>query len=545
MVMLFGILDWLVGAESFGALLALRLAISSTLLLAMWASYRSWFDAYYLPIMCAIYIATSLGILSMPLISAGNRIVQEHYYVGALLCLSAMMTLTLFSAGVVLALTALIAVAHLSSAAIVLEFPRNSGVLASQLFFLWSSACIGFIGIWFRNRMLIEKLDLTQKLAEQAAISERVSLEKSRFMAAASHDLRQPLQAIALFGAILEKDLKGAESYLGVQRLMQAVTGLQSSLEAMLDISKLDAGVVRASLRPVNLNAIFLGLNDVFFAQAEAKGLQLRLRSTPLWCYSDSILLSRLLANLVDNAIKYTHAGGVMVGCRTRADYISIEVRDSGIGIAEDQTELIFDEFYQIDNPARDRSKGLGLGLSIVKRLSRVLGHQLRIRSAPGCGTTFSIRLKAAPSQQDESWERTIGLPGAELPVLSSRILLVDDEVEIRLALTSLLQSFQVDVVAVGNIAAAEQELQKAATVRNAFDVCICDFRLANGEDGLEFALSVAKRPEFCMGVMLLTGETAPDRLHRAADSGIRILFKPVNSQELLSALADLNLVAK
>jgi signal transduction histidine kinase len=537
MVMAFGILDWLVQAEPLWGLITLRVAITLALLFTCWASYQRWFDRCYLPVMCGIYAVTSLGILSIPLIASGNRLVAEHYYVGAMLCLSAMMTLTLFSARVVLALTAFIAAAHLMLAPLVLDLPRNKGVLASQLFFLWSSACIGFVGIWFRNRMLEEKLELTRRLEEQVAITERASREKSRFMAAASHDLRQPLQAIALFGAVVGKELHGAGKQALAQRLMHVVGTLQTSLETMLDISRLDAGVVGASLRPVPLNEILRSLSSVFFSQAEAKGLQFRLRATSLWAYSDARLLSSMLSNLVDNAIKYTQEGGVLVVCRVRGDEVVIEVRDTGIGIEPDQQELIFEEFYQVNNLGRDRAKGLGLGLSIVKRLSLLLGHPIHVTSAFGRGTRFQIKLKAAPKASlplSVIAEELHGQPAHRLP---ARVLVLDDEQEIRAALSALLASFGIDVVTVPDIDTAEAEVLKAMDALQPFDTLICDYRLANGADGLDFAESILRRPELGLAVILLTGETAPDRLHRASATGVRVLFKPVSAQDLLRAL--------
>lgn len=542
MVMSFGLLDWLVGARPLAALWGLRCAISASLLFAFWASWRPWFDRHYLPLMCGIYAVTSLGILAMPVISSGNRLVEEHYYVGALLCLGAMMTLTLFSARVVLALTAFIAASHLAQASFVLDLPADLGVLATQLFFLWSSACIGFVGIWFRNRMLSEKLALARKLEEQAAVAERASRDKSRFMAAASHDLRQPLQAISLFGAVLEKELHGAQQHAVARRLMQAVDALRASLETMLDISRLDAGVVSPDLRPVEMNTILRELNAVFSSQAEDKGLQLRLRASPLWVYSDARLLARMLANLVDNAIKYTARGGVLVACRPRPGEVWIDVRDTGVGIAAEQQPLVFDEFYQVDNPGRDRSRGLGLGLTIVKRLSLLLDHPVEVASTPERGTRLRVKLRAAPPPDAQA--RPYGFIAADprdwpLPALPSRALLLDDEDQIRIAVGALLCSFGVDIVCAGDIASAEAEIRKARDDLRPFDVLVCDYRLAQGADGLGFAQDIARRTELALPVILVTGETAPDRLHRAHASGIRVLFKPVAAQDLLRALTD------
>jgi signal transduction histidine kinase/CheY-like chemotaxis protein len=542
MVMAFGMLDWLVDAAPLTVLLAMRMGITSTLLFAFWASFRPWFDRHYLPLMCLIYAVTSVGILAMPLVSSANRLVTQHYYVGALLCLGAMMTLTLLSARVVLGLTGFIAAAHLAGALAVLDLPQDRAILACQLFFLLSSACIGFIGVWFRNDMLTGKLELARKLEEQVAIAERASREKSRFMAAASHDLRQPLQAISLFGAVLEKELQGNEQHPMAQRLMQAVGALQVSLESMLDISRLDAGVVSTDLRPVELNAVQRELNHVFSTQAEDKGLQLRLRASPLWVHSDARLLARMLANLVDNAIKYTPQGGIIVACRRRGDRVWVDICDTGIGIAPDQRSAVFEEFYQINNPGRDRSKGLGLGLTIVKRLSLLLDHPVHVLPGPGRGTRFRVVLRAAPAPLHPP--HRYGFIAADprnwpLPSLPERALLLDDEDEIRVAVAALLCSFGIDVVCVEDSERAEIEIRTAREQLRPFNVFLCDYRLSQGADGLDVAQRIASRPDLNLPVILVTGETAPDRLRRAYASGIRVLFKPVAAQDLLRALTD------
>jgi signal transduction histidine kinase len=237
---------------------------------------------------------------------------------------------------------------------------------------------------------------LAARLGEQIAATERASEEKTRFLGTASHDLRQPLHAIALFGAALENELRDRPEGRNAERLMRAVNALGASLDTMLDVSRLDAGVITAVPQPVQLDALFLPLNHTFSARAEHKQLQLRVRASGLWVHSDPQLLHRMLSNLMDNALKYTAHGGVTVMARERGDSVWVEVRDTGIGIAPEQSGRIFEEFYQINNPGRDRSRGLGIGLSIVQRLSRLLGHPVQMHSRPGRGTHFRVVLPAA-----------------------------------------------------------------------------------------------------------------------------------------------------
>lgn len=384
--------------------------------------------------------------------------------------------------------------------------------------------------------MRFEKEALAEQLSHQIAATQRVSEEKTRFLAAASHDLRQPLHAIALFGAVIEKKLKGTEEWNHAVRLMDAVGTLGDSLDILLDISRLDAGEVAPQIRPVELNPLFLALNNVFVAQAADRDLQLRLRATPCWVLSDPQLLQRLLSNLVDNALKYTTRGGVVVAARARGPLVWIDVCDTGIGIADEHLGRIFDEFYQIGNPGRDRAQGLGIGLSIVQRLSRLLAHPLQVRSRLHHGSRFRLVLPAVTAS---GVVPLAACPGAASP-LPQRVLLIDDEAAIRQAVTGLLQAHGVTIDAVASEAEAEAVLVQAAHGSTPVEVLLCDVRLADGADGL----AAAQRLSACFSpglqVLLITGETAPQRQRQMLDSGLQVLLKPVAADRLLQALASL-----
>ncbi len=343
---------------------------------------------------------------------------------------------------------------------------------------------------------------LAARLGEQIAATERASLEKTRFLGTASHDLRQPLHAIALFGAALENELRHRPEGRNAERLMRAVNALGASLDTMLDVSRLDAGVVVPEVQAVQLDALFLPLNHTFSARAEQKSLQLRVRASGLWVRSDPQLLHRMLSNLMDNALKYTASGGVTVIARDRGETVWIEVRDTGIGIAPEQSGRIFEEFYQVDNPGRDRSHGLGIGLSIVQRLSRLLGHPVQMHSRLGRGTHFRLVVQAANAQAsalagpfppqaaatDAEEQRHRG--AARLP---ARVLLLDDEQEIREAMTGLLRSHAVEAQAVDDEAAAARALAQAHGEGRPFELLLCDYRLADGADGLDVGLRLSR----------------------------------------------------
>ncbi|QRF56856.1 hybrid sensor histidine kinase/response regulator [Variovorax paradoxus] len=389
---------------------------------------------------------------------------------------------------------------------------------------------------------------LAARLGEQIAATERASQEKTRFLGTASHDLRQPLHAIALFGAALENELRNRPEGRNAERLMRAVNALGASLDTMLDVSRLDAGVVVPEVQAVQLDALFLPLNHTFSARAEQKSLQLRVRASGLWVRSDPQLLHRMLSNLMDNALKYTRSGGVTVIARDRGDTVWIEVRDTGVGIAPEQSGRIFEEFYQVDNPGRDRSRGLGIGLSIVQRLSRLLGHPVQMHSRLGRGTHFRLVVQAANAQASAlagpfppqaaaaDAEERRRRSAARLP---ARVLLLDDEQEIREAMTGLLRSHAVEALAVDDEAAAARALARARGEGRPFELLLCDYRLADGVDGLDVGLRLSRLGERATPLLLITGETSPDRLLRVRESRVPVLFKPVVADRLLEAMSE------
>ena len=390
-----------------------------------------------------------------------------------------------------------------------------------------------------------EKEALSDQLAQQVAATQRVSDEKTRFFAAASHDLRQPLHAIALFGAVLEKDLQHLPQHANATRLMRAVGALGNSLDTMLDVSRLDAGVIVPSREPTPLNPAFQALNQLFAASAEEKGLQLRLRASPLWVLTDAQLLQRLLANLIENALKYTQSGGVLVVARARAQNVWIDVIDTGTGIAALHLDLIFQEFFQVSNPGRDRAKGLGIGLSIVRRLSALLAHPVQVDSTPGRGSRFRVIVPIAfptPASPVAIQSATSSPPATKAPSqnLPRRVLLIEDEADIGDAMAALLTAHGVQLIAVRDEPQAVAAFTQAHPSGPAFDALISDYRLAAGVDGLALALRLRQQFAPDLPLLLVTGETAPERLQMLRNAGVPVLFKPVAAEALLATLATL-----
>ncbi|HEX9207008.1 MAG TPA: hybrid sensor histidine kinase/response regulator [Steroidobacteraceae bacterium] len=389
---------------------------------------------------------------------------------------------------------------------------------------------------------LVERFNneaLARQLAEQVDVARRASEEKTRFFASASHDLRQPLHAIALFGAVLDKELKGSPQQTNASRLMRAVEALGTSLDTLLDVSRLDAGIIVAEPRPITINALFQSLHPLFGQRAEEKGLQLRMRASDLAVRSDPDLLQRLLANVIENAIKYTPTGGVVVMARSRGPSVWIECYDTGIGIADEHLPRIFDEFYQASNPGRDRSRGLGIGLSIVRRLAQLLDHPVEVTTRPGKGTRFRVIVPAAG--KDEPSIRPVvdqRVPAAgELP---RRVLVLDDEADVGDAVAALLDAHGIETQVTRSEHDAGLALDHAAAQNRPFEVLVSDYRLAEGADGLEAALRLQRHGPSRMPVLLITGETSPERLQRVKESGIPVLFKPTTGPALVHALATL-----
>ena len=384
-------------------------------------------------------------------------------------------------------------------------------------------------------RTRFEKESLAVHLAEQVRIVERASLEKTRFFASASHDLRQPLHSLGLFGSAVQARLKGTPDEALARNLMHCVDALETSFSSMLDLSKLDAGVVDVHAKPVALSQVFQKLESVFGKQAEAQGLHLRFRTGGKWVHADAALLERLLGNLVHNALKFTTTGGVVVLARTRAAGISIEVWDSGAGMDALELPRIFDEFYQVGNQERDRTRGLGMGLAIVQRLAALMGLNLRVYSRAGRGTVFKLGVPMALAQALPPPAVAQSLSSGVFRALSHmHILVVDDEETVRTSTADALRLYGFQVEVAGGVAQARE-----ATLRlgNKLDCLITDFRLADAMDGIDLAADLRALLGRQIPTLLVTGDTAPERVRKAQLSGLRVLYKPVKVHTLVEEI--------
>jgi signal transduction histidine kinase/DNA-binding NarL/FixJ family response regulator len=365
---------------------------------------------------------------------------------------------------------------------------------------------------------------------------EAANVAKSRFLAAASHDLRQPLHALNLFVAQLRTETDQFERSRVIAQIDAAVTAMDDLFNALLDISKLDAGAVAADVTEFPLAQILKRIERTFAPAAREKGLRLRMVPSNAWVRSDFILLERILLNLVSNAIRYTDRGGVTVGCRRRGRVLRIEVWDSGIGIPEDQRKNVFDEFYQLADPERIRRGGLGLGLAIVDRLCRLLDHPLEVTSTLGRGSRFAVSLPLAPSQP-QSIENAIARKAISDPVSGKLILVIDNDVPVLDAMRGLLRSWGCRVVT------AESDnsvLASLAAAKLRPDLVISDFRLSDGRTGIEIIGRLRSAFGAPLPAFLISGDIASERLREARAMGLHLLHKPVGAMALRAMINQL-----
>ncbi|HME23913.1 MAG TPA: response regulator [Acetobacteraceae bacterium] len=379
-----------------------------------------------------------------------------------------------------------------------------------------------------RRKRVAKALEAATKEAELA------NLAKTRFLAAASHDLRQPLQTLTLLQGLLAKSVEGDHARKLMARMDDALGAMSGMLNALLDINQIDAGIVRADVTTFAINDLLERVRDEFVYHAQAKDLSLRVVPFSLQVSSDPRLLEQILRNLVSNALKYTEQGKVLVGCRRHDGTLSVDIWDTGIGIPQADLATIFEEYHQLDNPARERDRGLGLGLAIVQRLAGLLGHPVRVRSQHGSGSVFSIEVTLAP--------RAAQTPGPAHPAAASEdgvlpaprgvgtILVVEDDPELRQALDLFLRDEGHRVVTAANGVLALALVGEAA-VRP--DLVFVDYNLPGGLHGLEFAARLRARLGCVVPVVVLTGDISTETLRAIASAGCEQLNKPVRPAEL------------
>ncbi len=410
-----------------------------------------------------------------------------------------------------------------------IEFESLSPVRRRWTFFSVYPTREGGISVYFRD--ISEQKRIEGEIAAAKAEAERADQAKSKFLAAASHDLRQPVQSLVLQMALAERQVADNPRALETLAKMRgALEGLNSLLTAILDISRFDAGV-ETEPEAVDLQAMLRRLAIEYKPKADALGLTLRVARRELWATADPTLLARALRNLIENALRYTPSGGVLLGARRRGERVRIDVIDTGIGVPDVKREDIFEEFVQIHNPGRQLGLGLGLGLAIVARIAKIIDATIEVSSREKRGSRFSLTLPAAEAAT------SVRQAMADLPDPGGRVLIVEDNLIVRCALEALLADWGYETVAADD---GEHALDLAERDGWRFGCIVTDQRLGAGLSGVETAKEILRRSGRALPALVLTGDTARENIAEIRASGFEVIHKPIASEPLRRALAHM-----
>lgn len=369
----------------------------------------------------------------------------------------------------------------------------------------------------------------TRDLRDKSRQLEIANRYKARFLASASHDLRQPLHALNLFVAQLHTEPDAAERRKLIERIDAAMSSMNELFESLLDMSKLEAGVLEPQLTEFPIGRAFERVEATFAEAARQKGLRLSVVASGAWIRSDQVLLERILMNLVSNAVRCTARGGVVVGCRHRGERLRIDICDSGPGILRKQQRGIFRERHRL---AADSGGGLGLGLAIVERLGRLLGHGIDLESRPGRGSRFSVSVPLAEARQGRA--EPAGSPIIADPVRGKLVVVIDDDALVLEGMGGILRSWGCDLLTAES---GEAALSGVAAQGRRPDLIISDYRLADGTTGIEAVERLRGEWGAAIPAFLISGDTAPERLSDAREHGFHLLHKPVPPMRLRAML--------
>ncbi|UCV00597.1 hybrid sensor histidine kinase/response regulator [Acidovorax radicis] len=391
------------------------------------------------------------------------------------------------------------------------------------------------IALKLENERLVNRLRAeSQRALEAQAAAEKADRDKSRFLAAASHDLRQPLHAMGLFLESLQRSPLNDHQQTVLRHAHAASGAAAEMLTTLLDYSRLEAGVVKVRPEAFAVQPLLTALEQEFGVQADAAGLVYRTRETSAAAFADRSLVDLVMHNFISNALRYTTRGGVLIACRTRGRRLALEVWDTGAGIPEHQWEDIFHEFHQLGNPERDRRKGLGLGLAIVDRLVREMKTSVELRSRPGQGSVFRLWL--------DRWQGALEDDAA--PALNASclrgltVLAIDDDEAVRLGMRTLLQSWGCECLTAQSSADALEVLDMLDDITP--DLIITDFRLRHEETGKQVLQALRAYLGAPVPAIILTGDTSPQRLRDAQSTSAMLLHKPVSTAQLRDAMVQI-----
>lgn len=388
------------------------------------------------------------------------------------------------------------------------------------------------IALKLENDRLVSQLrDESQRALAAQEAAEQADRDKSRFLAAASHDLRQPLHAMGLFLESLQRSPLNDHQRTVLGHAHAASGAAAEMLTTLLDYSRLEAGVVKVRPDAFAVQPLLSALEQEFGAQADSAGLVYRTRETSAAAYADRSLVGLVMHNFISNALRYTSQGGVLIACRTRGKRLALEVWDTGPGIPRSEWDNIFKEFHQLGNPERDRRKGLGLGLAIVQRLAREMHTSVQVLSQPGRGSVFRLWL--------DRWQGALEDEAAPTPdartLVGLRVLAIDDDEAVRMGMQSLLQSWGCECITAESSADALECLEDLTP-----DLIITDFRLRHEETGKQVLEALRAYLGAPVPAIIMTGDTSPQRLRDAQSTSALLLHKPVSTSQLHSAMVQL-----
>jgi signal transduction histidine kinase len=400
------------------------------------------------------------------------------------------------------------------------------GVIISNFSRSFAKQVVAGVEIRFQNEELIYELDAARRAAEAA------NHAKSRFLAVASHDLRQPLHALTILSGLLRRHATSEKVGEVAQQIVRSVDSLERLFSSLLDLSRLEVGAMLPELRPVSLRAIVDQLGVEFQPRAQAKGLRFEGRGCDAMIVTDPVLLERILRNLIDNAIKYTDRGGIELACEQRGDDLVIRVTDTGPGIRPEDREAVFEEFFQASG-GRHRETGLGLGLAIVKRLTGLLEYAIETESELGVGTTFRLIIPARFVSSDAGRAGSEPREGSGVDLQGFSIVYIDDDVQVHAAMSLLLREWGCNAVIASTLAQARSQLRERGIRPEAV---LSDYSLAEKATGI--AVIEALRQEYgALPAAIITGESGPGAREKLRGSEYPVLLKPVQPEELRKLL--------
>ena len=385
------------------------------------------------------------------------------------------------------------------------------------------------------NRLKQDLWEQSEGLQNAKIDAERANKAKSLFLASASHDLRQPLNAMQMYIAALQSKVKDKEILRIIEDINSVSISTARLLNALLDVSELEVGAIKPRFESFSVNNMLISIFQSFLPLAKDKGLNFRVVPSSLYVRSDPALLERILGNFMSNAIRYTNKGSVLIGCRKRGDKVVIEVWDTGCGISDDQMSLIYEDFYQIENKERDRGKGLGLGLALAKRLAESLEHSINSKSTLGAGSCFSVAVDIAENNteknQDESFMNIMNLSGAN-------ILLVEDDMDVLKATKQLLESWGCKVKTARNKDEV-MNLIKENPYDNP-DIILADNRLPGDASGIDITYLIQEKLQASIPCVIMTGDVERNHVQSIIDQGFPVLLKPIQPAKFRAMLSHL-----